>query len=100
MAFLVQRRQCATCIYRKGSHLDLCTLEAQIADPHMPGFFRSYRACHHAAPKSGVCCAGFWRRHRHQFTLGQLAQRLGWVQYVTVDDLAKFAVKETRGDSK
>jgi hypothetical protein len=29
-----------------------------------------------------ACCAGFWRRHRDRFTLGQLAQRLGWVRKV------------------
>ena len=89
MSFLVQRRQCATCIYRKGGVFNIKELEQQVADLHMPGFFRSYRVCHHTKDKSGICCAGCWRRHRHKFTLGQLAQRLGFVQYVTVDDLAK-----------
>ena len=91
MSFLVQKRLCATCIYRKDSPLDVHGLEAQVADPHMPGFFRSYRVCHHTKDTSGICCAGFWRRHRRQFTLGQLAQRLGLVRYVTIDDLAKEA---------
>ena len=94
MSFLVQKRLCATCIYRKDSPLDVQRLEAQVADPHMPGFFRGYRICHHTHDKSAVCCAGFWRRHRQKFTLGQLAQRLQLVRYVTVDDIAK-TVKRT-----
>ena len=86
--FQVQRRQCMSCIYRPGSPLDLTQLEAAIADPHMPGFFVSYRVCHHTPPGSGICCAGFWHRHKEHFTAGQLAQRLGLVEKVTVDSLA------------
>ena len=85
--FLVQRRPCATCIYSPASPLDLARLEAQIADPRMPGHFAGYRACHHAPPDSGICCAGFWRAHHDDFDGGQLAQRLGLVQYVDVDCL-------------
>ena len=98
MSFLVQRRMCRTCIYRKGSVFNIQELEQQVADPHMPGFFRSYRVCHHTADKSGICCAGFWRRHRHKFTLGQLAQRLGLVRYVTVDGLAKPVERKQCGN--
>ena len=83
--FLVQKTMCVSCIYRARSPLDLAALETDVADPHMPGFFKSYRVCHHAPDKSGVCCRGFWDRHKNKFTLGQLAQRLGWVRFVTVD---------------
>ena len=78
--FKVQRRQCATCIYRPGSPLDLAQLEAAIADPHVG--FRAHRICHHSA---AACCAGFWARHKDDFPLGQVAQRLGLVQYVEED---------------
>ena len=78
----VQRRQCSTCIYHPGSPLDLATLETAIADPHLPGFFTTYRVCHHA---DTACCAGFWARHKDAFTLGQLAQRLDCIAYVDVD---------------
>ena len=87
--FRVQRRLCATCIYRRDSPLDVQALEAQIADPRLPGFFRSYRACHHTSGAESACCAGFWRRWKDRFTLGQLAQRLRRVRYVTVDRLTK-----------
>jgi hypothetical protein len=80
----VQRRQCDTCIYRKDSPLDLKKLEAQIADPHMPGHFKGSRICHHS--KDAVC-AGFWRRHKDDFDAGQLAQRLGLVELVDDDTL-------------
>lgn len=83
--FDVQARQCATCIYRTSSPLDLPRLEAQIADPHMPGFFRSWRVCHHTAAPTEACCAGFWVRYKDCFTLGQLAQRLGLVRFVHRD---------------
>jgi len=83
--FTVQRRMCQSCIYKKDAPLDLAALEAAIADPHLPGYFTGYRECHHAAPGSGVCCAGFYQRYKDRFTLGQLAQRLGWVEYVEVD---------------
>ena len=80
MAFEVQRRPCATCIYRSDSPLDLAELEAQIADPH--GGFQGHRICHHS---DSACCAGFWARHKNEFPLGQIAQRLGQVKFVEHD---------------
>jgi hypothetical protein len=80
----VQARQCATCIYWPDSPLDLAALEAAIADPRMPGHFAGFRICHHAGD-AAVCCRGFWDRHRDAFDAGQIAQRLGRVQFVTVD---------------
>ena len=87
MTFQVQQRMCSTCIYRPDSPLNLAHLEAQIADPRMAGHFRGYRECHHATNGSGVCCRGFWERHKDHFDVGQLAQRLGWVEFVDVDVL-------------
>jgi hypothetical protein len=87
--FQVQRKPCESCIYRQDSPLDLAQLEAAIADPHMPGFFTGYRTCHHTTDDSGICCAGFWAKHRMDFTLGQIAQRMGWVEYVDVDIFRK-----------
>jgi hypothetical protein len=81
--FLVQRKMCPTCIYRKDSRLDIKHLEAQVADGY--GGFKGYRECHHAKRGSKVCCAGFWKRHKDRFAIGQIAQRLGLVRYVTVD---------------
>jgi len=75
----VQRRQCATCIYREDSPLDLAKLEGEIADPRMPGFFDGYRICHHS---NDACCAGFWARHKDDFAAGQIAQRLNCVEKV------------------
>lgn len=85
--FQVQKQQCQTCIYRKDSPLDIAALEAQIADPKMAGYFTGYRECHHAPRGRGVCCAGFWARHGNDFTAGQLAQRLKYVEMVEVDVL-------------
>ena len=82
--FRVQKYQCKTCIYRKDSHLDVKSLEAAVADPHMDGFFIGYRICHHS---DNVCCRGFWKKHKDYFTLGQIAQRLGLVVKVDVDTL-------------
>jgi len=81
-AFEVQAAQCKTCIYRKNSHFDVPNLEAQIADKHMEGYFGGFRICHHSKT---ACCRGFWNRHKDKFTMGQLAQRLGWVTFVTHD---------------
>lgn len=82
--FRVQRTMCATCIYGKtsASRASIAQLEAEVADPEFPGYFVGYRVCHHS---DDVCCAGFWQRWRDGFTLGQIAQRLGWVRYVEVD---------------
>jgi len=91
----VQRRQCATCIYRPDSSLNLADLEQQIADPRMRGHFRGFRACHHA--KRDVCCRGFWNRHRDHFDAGQIAQRLKLVAFVDVDKL-KNAPRRKGGD--
>ena len=80
--FKVQRKQCKTCIYRKDSPLDLAKLEGEIADRH--GGFDGWRVCHHS---EDVCCRGFWERHRDKFQMGQIAQRLGFVEFVDVDNL-------------
>lgn len=82
--FKVQKKACSTCIYRKDSTLNLKKLEDDVKDPYMEGFFAGYRVCHHS---DDVCCRGFWNRHKNKFTLGQVAQRLGLVKYVSVDTL-------------
>ncbi len=71
----VQRKQCATCIYRTDSPLDVKALEAAIADPRMAGHFVGSRICHHSTDA------------------GQIAQRLGLVTLVDDDVL-----KETKRD--
>lgn len=78
--FKVQDRMCNTCIYRKDSPLELKKLEGQIADGH--GGFNSFRVCHHS---NDVCCRGFWNRHKDQSAIGQVAQRMGLVDFVHVD---------------
>jgi hypothetical protein len=77
---------CATCIYRPDSSLDLKKLERDVADSRMDGYFKGHRICHHS---KDVCCRGFWDKHKEDFTAGQLAQRLGGVQFVDVDTLKK-----------
>lgn len=79
--FEVQARPCPTCVYRKDSPLDVRVLEARVADGR--GGFNGYRVCHQS---SAACCRGFWNRHKDKFSLGQVAQRLGWVSMVESDD--------------
>lgn len=93
IGFKVQAKQCATCIYRKDSPLDIIQLEAAIADPYMKGMFTTHRACHHAPDQAGICCRGFWNRHKDHFPGGQIAQRLKMVVFVTVDRFKKKAGK-------
>ena len=78
----VQRRMCVTCIYRDDSPLNIKALEARIRDPY--GGFSGYRVCHHS---NDACCRGFWNRHKWEFALGQIAQRLKLVEYVDDDTL-------------
>ena len=94
----VQRRLCATCIYRPDSPLDLQKLEEDVADPKMEGHFKGFRECHHAKRGSKVCCRGFWNEHRDHFDAGQIAQRLKIVRFVDVDVMPDSTnmVKETR----
>lgn len=80
--FKVQRRMCATCIYRKSSPLDLVKLENDVRDRF--GGFRGHRICHHS---DDVCCRGFWDRHKWEFAAGQIAQRLNVVSFVGVDTM-------------
>ena len=75
--FQVMAKACDTCIYRKDSPLDLENLEQQIADDF--GGFKGHRICHH---HEVACCRGFWNKHKDDFQLGQLAQRLDAVDYV------------------
>lgn len=63
--------------------MNLKELERQIADPRMRGHFTGHRICHHS---KDVCCRGFWNKHKDHFDAGQLAQRLGLIEFVNVDD--------------
>jgi hypothetical protein len=80
--FRVRAKACATCIYRKDSPLDIRKLERDIADKYLPWFFKGHRVCHHSPKGEPMCCRGFWNRHKNHFTVGQIAQRLGFVVFV------------------
>lgn len=80
--FDVQSKQCATCIYRQDSTLNIAHLEGQVADKY--GGFKGHRTCHHSTT---ACCRGFWNRHKDKFQMGQIAQRLGLVRFVQHDTL-------------
>lgn len=86
MSFQVQQKACSTCIYRKDSPLNLKNLEAQVADPHMKGMFAGHRICHHS---DSACCRGFWNKNKDKFPAGQIAQRLGAVEFVQHDTQRK-----------
>ena len=79
--FRVQAKPCETCIYRKDSPLDLVKLEDQVRDRRVG--FRGHRICHHS---KDICCRGFWNAHKDEFPMGQIAQRLGMVEFVEGDD--------------
>lgn len=85
----VQRRACPTCVYRKGSPVDPKALEDNIRDQRMRGHFNGYRICHSS---KAACCRGFWNRHKDHFDLGQVAQRLGLVNFVVSADNARSAI--------
>jgi hypothetical protein len=85
MMFKVQKKACDTCIYRKDSPLDIRELESQIADGH--GGFNGHRICHHA--EGDACCRGFWNRHKNDFQLGQISQRLNMVEFVSEDRMER-----------
>jgi hypothetical protein len=76
MGFKVRKTACATCIYRKDSCFDLKSLEDQVRDPYVG--FKGHRVCHHTADS---CCRGFWMRHKDEFAMGQIAQRLNMVEF-------------------
>ena len=59
VGFIIQRRMCETCIYRKDSPLDVHRLEAQVADPPI---FRAGGFGLEAGGKSAVA------RQRNTFT--------------------------------
>jgi hypothetical protein len=91
----VQRKACSTCVYRDDSPLNVQVLEARVRDPH--GGFSGYRVCHHS---KDACCRGFWNRHKWEFALGQIAQRLNRVEYVDdneVTQVSKDVAKRFRG---
>lgn len=83
MGFKVQKKLCETCIYRKDNPLDLGKLEDEIADGH--GGFVTHRECHHSDDENPACCRGFWNKHKDNFPMGQVAQRLNMVEEVDVD---------------
>ena len=52
-------------------------LENQVKDKM--GFFSGFRVCHIG---NDICCGGFWKRHKNFFQAGQVALRLGLVEFV------------------
>lgn len=80
--FKVQKRMCATCIYRPDSVLNLKKLENDVRDRYVG--FKGHRICHHS---TDACCRGFWEAHKDEFQMGQIAQRLRMVEFVDVDTL-------------
>lgn len=80
MGFQVMRRRCKTCIYRKGLNWNLQWLEDQVRDKWIG--FSGYRICHNQKRRGKACCRGFWDHHKDAFAAGQIAQRLGLVEYV------------------
>jgi hypothetical protein len=84
MGFKVMSRQCATCIYRptwRGT--PIAVLEDQVREKHRGATgFQGFRVCHSQKRGGKACCRGFWNRHKWQFAAGQIAQRLGLVEFV------------------
>ena len=85
MGFRVMGKQCETCIYRPGSpmHEQLPRLEAEVTNGE--GFVEGWRICHSSEDgdtDQGACCRGFWNKHKDDFPVGQVAQRLGAVEFV------------------
>jgi len=74
MPFSVQQKACSTCIYRKDSSFDLPMLESEALTDD------TFRVCHHS---HDACCRGFWNKHKNNFNLGRIAQRLGVVRFVS-----------------
>ena len=70
---------CSTCIYRTESGFDLEALEDQVRDPHIG--FQGFRICHQS---EGICCRGFWNAHKDEFPAGQISQRMGMVDFVSL----------------
>lgn len=79
----VQGKACSTCIFSKGSPLDIEKLLNDVRDksvrPESGEWFKGHRICHHSL---SAVCAGFWARYKDRFALGQIAQRLGLVHLV------------------
>ena len=79
--FRVMAQACPTCIYRTDSPMDVKKLEDQVRDPFIG--FRGHRVCHHS---EDVCCRGFWNRHKDEFPAGQIAQRMDFIAFVSLED--------------
>lgn len=82
--FEVMRRQCKTCIYRPSwLGTPVAVLEDQVRETHRGATgFRGSRICHSQERDGKATCREFWNRHKDEFAAGQIAQRLGMVEYV------------------
>ena len=70
----IRAAQCATCIYRSDSPLNLPALEDEIRDRH--GHYHKARACYAVWPATDMICAGFAARHGDDCTPVQIVRRL------------------------
>jgi len=80
--FKVQASQCATCIYRADSPLDVRKLEADITEEY--GAIVGWRICHHSME---VCCRGFYDQHKTSCAAIRVAQLIDGVSFVDVDGM-------------
>ena len=86
----VQKKMCETCIYRPDSPLDLKMLEDAVRDKNFPQIFEGHRVCHHSAK---AICRGFWHKNLDHYPLGQIAERMGMIEFVQDDTLADHNFK-------
>lgn len=81
MGFRVRKHRCKTCIFGTRGNWNLEELLGQIRDP--AGGFTGWRVCHHEQDeREERCCRGFWDKHKDDFQIGQVAQRLGVIREV------------------
>ena len=80
--FKVQKKKCDQCLFTANKIVDdKRKREILIETKQSDSFF----ICHKATLENDkVCCRGFWDKHKHDFNLGRIAQRLNCVQMVDV----------------
>lgn len=97
----VRATQCATCIYRPDSPLDLSVLEGEALDHGTPDHYARWRACHAHYDANDTVCKGFYDAHGEDCTPIQVAKRLGGIVFIgQPKTLNQPEAPELRGYSK
>jgi hypothetical protein len=78
----IQRKQCNQCLF-SGRRIVSPARKREVVEECLK--YETFFTCHKGSIAGvNACCKGYWDRYHESFQLGQLAARLGWIEWVDI----------------